>query len=164
MRKIVVVGVGGAGRTRWADALGTRLGLPVTHLDTLYHRGDRSLAPAEEFAEAQRALIAEPGWILAGNHAPTLAMRLAAADTVVFLDINPPAAITDLLARRRRPEPGGHDRMNPSVLRSVLAYRHAVRPRVRRLIAEHTDPRTPVHTFTTHRAAERWLTDLPTVP
>ncbi|MFI1383885.1 hypothetical protein [Embleya sp. NPDC020886] len=164
MRKIVVVGIGGAGRAGWADALGARLGLPVTHLPTPYDREDRSTTTAEEFADAQRALIAQPGWILVGNHAPTLALRLAAADTVVFLDISPPAAIADLIAHRRHPEPGSHDRLNPSVFRSVLAYRHTVRPRVRRLMAEHTGPATPVHTFTTHRAADRWLDTLPTAP
>ncbi|WP_406299513.1 hypothetical protein OG948_30385 [Embleya sp. NBC_00888] len=164
MRKIVVVGIGGAGRTGWADALGTRLGLPVTHLDTLYHREDRSAQPAEEFADAQRTLIAGPDWILVGNHAPTLALRLTAADTVVFLDISAPAAITDLFARRRHPGPGDLDGANPSVLRSVLAYRHAVRPRLRRLITEHTGSGTSVHTFTTHGAANRWLTTLPAVP
>ncbi|MGC0419767.1 topology modulation protein [Embleya sp. AB8] len=161
MHKIVVVGVGETGRTGLADALGSRLGLPVTHLDTLYHREDRSTAPAEEFADAQRALVAGPGWILAGNYAATLAIRLVAADTVVFLDMNPTAAVTGILARRRHPEPGDHDRLNQGVLRPVLAYRHAVRPRVRRLIAEHAGPDTAVHVFTTRRAADRWLAGLP---
>ncbi|OPC80052.1 hypothetical protein B4N89_02990 [Embleya scabrispora] len=161
MRKIVVVGVSRTGRPELAEALGTRLDLPVTHLDTLYHREDRTTAPPDEFADAQRALIARPRWIVVGNYASTLPIRLRAADTVVFLDIHPPAAITAILARRRHPEPSDHDRLDPGVLRSVLAYRHSVRPRVRRLLAAHSAPDVPVHTFTTRRAADRWLAGLP---
>ncbi|MYW04615.1 topology modulation protein [Streptomyces sp. SID3343] len=168
MRKVLVVGVSGAGKTVLAHELGERLGLPVTHLDGLYYRDDWSVLPAEEFAEAQREIVARPSWIIDGNHAATLDIRLAAADTVVFLDINAPAALLGILARRRRyrggqhPEDGVYDRLGPSVVRYVLAYRHTMRPRVRRLIDEHAAPDAALHTFTTRGAADRWVASLPT--
>jgi len=170
MRKIVVVGVSGAGKTVLANGLGDRLGLPVTHLDGMYHREDGSTLPAEDFAQAQRALVAGPTWVVDGNYASTLDIRLAAADTVVFLDIHPPAALLGIMARRHRhtgeryAHEGVYDPVNPGVVRYVLAYRHTMRPRVRRLLAEHVGPGTAVHRFTTRRAADRWMESLPVAP
>lgn len=97
-----------------------------------------------------------------GNYASSLPLRLAAADTVVFLDL---PATTGLwgVAQRRLCQGGGqdrdagvYDRITVDFARYVWNYRRSMRPRVRRLIAGHAG-HAEVVVLTSRRAARRWL-------
>ena len=83
-RRVVVVGMSGAGKSTFARALGAKTGLPVIHLDL--HRWNPGWVrkPEDEFREEQRGLVSVEEWIIDGNVA--LDIRLERADTVVFLD------------------------------------------------------------------------------
>ena len=59
------------------------------HLDGLYYDRDWKPLNKEQFAALQRDLVAEPQWIIDANYASTLPIRLAAADTVIFLTSPP---------------------------------------------------------------------------
>jgi adenylate kinase family enzyme len=99
MHRILIIGPGGAGKSELATQLGLRTGLPVTHLDTLYWKPGW-VEPADEVWRAQvAALLAKPEWILDGNYGGTMAMRFAAADTVIFLDLPPGLCIRRVLKR-----------------------------------------------------------------
>jgi adenylate kinase family enzyme len=63
MRRIVILGAGGAGKTVLARQLGQLLGLPVTHLDQLRYRPDWTTVPEQDFVAGQRALVAGDQWI-----------------------------------------------------------------------------------------------------
>ena len=86
MRKILVIGCPGAGKSTFARFLGERTGLPVCHLDLLWHRPDRTNVPREEFDAALDAVLATDGWIIDGHYGRTLPRRLEACDTVFLLD------------------------------------------------------------------------------
>ncbi|MGE0400814.1 MAG: AAA family ATPase [Kofleriaceae bacterium] len=84
--RILIVGPSGAGKSTLARRLGARLGVPVIHLDAHYWRaGWREPAKAEWEAQVD-ALVARDAWIMDGNYSGTFERRIAAADTVVFLD------------------------------------------------------------------------------
>lgn len=63
------------------------LGIRPIHLDGLYY--DRNWQPlaSEPFAALQRELVAAPQWVIDGNYASSMPIRLEAADTVIFLDL-----------------------------------------------------------------------------
>ncbi|MFD4249666.1 hypothetical protein ACFWQL_08005 [Amycolatopsis thermoflava] len=86
MRRVVVLGCGGAGKSTFSRRLGALLDLPVTHLDHVYWQPGWVPLPAGEFAARQRVLVAGERWLLDGNCGGTLEIRLAAADTVILLD------------------------------------------------------------------------------
>ncbi|HVG44008.1 MAG TPA: hypothetical protein VM890_04735, partial [Longimicrobium sp.] len=86
MRRIAIVGPGGAGKSTLARRLGEHLGLPVIHLDAAYWRPGWVETPADEWERKVRALAAGERWIIDGNYGGTMKIRLAAADTIVFLD------------------------------------------------------------------------------
>lgn len=85
VRRIAVVGSGGAGKTTLANTLGRKLNLPVIHLDEHYWRPGWVPTPREEWRTRQRELVAAEKWIIDGNYSSTLDLRLARADLVVVL-------------------------------------------------------------------------------
>lgn len=87
MKKIVIIGSGGSGKSTLARKLGERLGIPVYHLDQLFWKPNWIGVPREEQVRIQNELVLEEEWICDGNYSGTMAIRLQAADTVVFLDL-----------------------------------------------------------------------------
>jgi adenylate kinase family enzyme len=88
MRKVVILGRGGAGKSTLAARLGAALGLPVIELDKHFWAPDLTATPKEQWADNQRRLIGGPRWIMDGDLGPydVLEVRLRAADTVIVLD------------------------------------------------------------------------------
>lgn len=168
MDRIAIVGCGGSGKTVLARRLAERLGLSVTHLDALYYDDGWNPAPMDTFACVQRDLVAADRWIIEGNYASTLPIRLERADTVVFLDL-PARTCLYGIARRRLDYRGGrhsggvHDRITWSFIGYVIGYRRVMRPRVEALIAEHGRHARCVR-LTSRRQADRFLARIGTTP
>ena len=87
MKKIIVIGSGGSGKSMLSRRLGEKLGLAVVHLDQLYWRPGWVETPREEWVEIVRRELARDSWIMDGNFGGTRKMRMQAADTVIFLDL-----------------------------------------------------------------------------
>lgn len=100
MRKVLVIGSSGAGKSVLAARLARRTGLPLIHLDAIYWSPGWVKTPKEEWARTVDALLARDAWIIDGNYAGTMDRRLAACDTVVFLDL--PRAVCLWRAVKRR--------------------------------------------------------------
>jgi adenylate kinase family enzyme len=87
MKKIVIVGSPGAGKSTLARALNGILGIEVIHLDKLFWQTGWKKTSREKQIEIQEQLVQKDAWIMDGSYHDTLAIRLNAADTVVFLDM-----------------------------------------------------------------------------
>lgn len=143
VRKIVVIGCGGAGKSTFCRQLGSLLGLSVTHLDRLFWQP--GWVPSEDSAwrEVQRRLVAEDAWIMDGNYGSTVDIRLKAADTVVFLDFPRRICLARVIRRtlasrgRDTQAPGCPDRLDRDFLSWIWNFRRVTRPRMLAAIAEH---------------------------
>lgn len=87
MRRVMVIGGSGAGKSWFARRLGLRTGLPVVHMDQLFWEPGWVAAEEQVFLGRVAAAIAGDRWVMEGNYSRTWPMRLARADTVIFLDI-----------------------------------------------------------------------------
>ena len=140
MRRVAIIGCGGAGKTSLSLELGRVLDLPVVHIDAQYWRGSDG-SPSERWPELHRELVAGDAWIVEGMKPGTLAERLKRADTVIFLDLPRRTCIRGVVERRlrfrRRPRPelGRPDRVTLAYLRWVWRFPHDVRPAVRAALA-----------------------------
>jgi len=83
---MLIVGPSGAGKSTLARRLGAKLGVPVIHLDALYWRPGWKETPKDEWAAQVDELLQRDSWIMDGNYSGTFAKRIAAADTIVYLD------------------------------------------------------------------------------
>ena len=153
MRKVLVIGSSGAGKSVFAARLAERAGLPLIHLDAIYWKPGWVKTPKDEWARTVNTLLARDCWVMDGNYAGTLDRRLAACDTVVFLDLPRTVclwrAVKRRIAHRRggRPDmtPGCSERLTWQFIRWIWEYPRKQRPRVlARLAALRPDQRAVV--------------------
>ncbi len=88
MQRVAIVGSGGAGKTAFATALGSRTGLPVVHLDRLHWRPGWEETPSDEWAKVVAAVVRDERWIVDGNYGGTFEIRFERADTVIILGLS----------------------------------------------------------------------------
>jgi adenylate kinase family enzyme len=167
VKRIAVIGAGGAGKTRLARALGAALDLPVVHLDAHYHGPGWRPLPPTEWADRQRRLAAADRWVMDGNYAGTLPLRLARADTVVFLDLPPLLCAWRVVRRWMLHRPGSALDLPPSLrpklgwrfLVYVLTFRRRRRPALLAELAR-WEGRVALVTLSSRRAATQLLASL----
>ncbi|MEU7335285.1 AAA family ATPase [Streptomyces sp. NPDC007074] len=99
MKRILVAGITGAGKTTMAQALAARLGLPFHEMDALKFTGPQWTSNPD--LESQVATITDgPGWVFDSFGYPEVRDLLwTRADTVVWLDY-PRSVIMPRILRR----------------------------------------------------------------
>ncbi len=138
MKKIIIIGSGGAGKSTFARRLGAALGIEVIHLDAHYWQPGWVEMPKPEWRQLVEDLMQRDAWIMDGNYSDTRAARLAACDTVIFLDIARTVCLWRICKRwlkyrnRHRPDMGVgcNEQLNLEFMRWVWAYPRRSRPRV----------------------------------
>ncbi|MFA9478721.1 DNA topology modulation protein [Phycisphaerales bacterium AB-hyl4] len=139
MQRIAIIGCGGAGKSTLARELGQLLEIEVFHLDALHWQPGWVESEREEWADRQRQLVRRDRWIIDGNYGATLDIRLAAADTVIFLDMPRRVCLRRVIWRtlrhygRTRPDMGEGcpERLpDPTFLKWIWNYRRTRRPRI----------------------------------
>jgi len=107
-KRVLVIGSGGSGKTTFARRLAERTKLPLIHLDALYWRTGWDPTPAAEWRTKIDELVRRETWIMDGNYGGTMDIRLAACDTIVFLDVSRLVCLWRVL--RRQLQHGGENR------------------------------------------------------
>ncbi len=87
MKKIIIIGCPGSGKTTFAEKLNKITGLPLYYLDAIWHKPDKTHIPREEFDEKISRIFEEPEWIIDGNYKRTIEMRMKECDTVFLFDL-----------------------------------------------------------------------------
>ncbi|MFE9117462.1 adenylate kinase [Streptomyces sp. NPDC007172] len=172
MRRVLVVGSTGAGKSTLARALGERLDVPYHELDALHFAGP-GWAEDPHFATRVAEIAATSAWVLDSYGTPEVRPLLwERADTVLWLDY-PRRVVMLRVLRRSLRRTVRRERIfngNRETLTEWFRPDHPARwawsqyaPRRATLTALTTDPAfTPLHTlrFTEPRATRRWLSTL----
>lgn len=99
MKRILVIGCPGAGKSTFARRLRDKTGLPLYHLDLIWHKPDRTNISRKEFDERLSEILKKDEWIIDGNYDRTLEMRLKKCDTVFLLDLPTEVCLEGAAAR-----------------------------------------------------------------
>ncbi|HEX6284540.1 MAG TPA: DNA topology modulation protein [Pyrinomonadaceae bacterium] len=146
MKRVLVIGSGGSGKSTFARRLGELLDIEVKHLDKFYWRAGWQEPSKEEWLKTVNALVREESWIMDGNFSGTLEVRIQHCDTIVFLDL-PRLLCLGRIARRRllnhkrsRPDmaEGCPEKLDWSFIQWVWTYPYRSRPKVVRLLHENS--------------------------
>jgi adenylate kinase family enzyme len=138
MKKILVIGCGGSGKSTFAQRLGEKLQLPVIHLDSIYWQPNWIEMPKDEWRQTVSELLAGEAWVMDGNYSGTLELRLAACDTVLFLDLPRRVCLWRVAKRwieyrgRNRPDmaSGCNEKIDLKFLAWIWNYQKRNRPKV----------------------------------
>ena len=144
MKRVIVIGCPGSGKSSFARALHEATKLPLVHLDMLNWNADRTTVPRELFRERLREAMEAPEWIIDGNYGSTMEMRLTVCDAVFFLDYPTEVCLEGVLSRRGTARPDmpwveSPDDVDEEFLDFVRSYERESRPTVLKLLEQYGD-------------------------
>ena len=133
MKKVIVIGCPGAGKSTFARKLAAKTGLPLYYLDMIWHRADRTIIGRVEFDRQLDKLVNEDEWIIDGNYARTLPIRLTHCDMVFFFNLPLEICIEGVksrLGKERIDMPWTDDELDPEFLQWIIDFPRLVVPEI----------------------------------
>ena len=160
MKKVIVIGCSGSGKSHFSRLLRDKTGLPLYHLDMIYWKADGSFIPKPEFREKLSRIMDTDEWIIDGNYCSTMEMRIQACDTVFFLDYPTEICLSGILQRKGKPR-SDMAWQNPledgdeEFIEFVKNYNTQTRPKVMELLEKYSDKKIII--FNSRENSEKYL-------
>ncbi len=163
----MIIGCGGSGKSTLARQLGDLLNIPVLHLDYYYWKPNWEATEREEWERKVRQLIEQPAWIMDGNYGGTMEIRIARADTIIYLDRPRFLSLYRVIKRsllnygKNRPDMGPecYDHLSWEFLHYIYNYRRTRRPGILQKLAKVADHKK-VLIFEQEKEIDQFLEEL----
>ena len=142
MKKIIVLGCSGSGKSTFAVQLQKITKLPLYHLDNIWWKPDRTHISRDEFDKKLDDLVNRDNWIIDGDYSRTYEKRIAACDTVFFLDYDVEVClqgIIDRVGKERRDIPWTDNKPDPELVKLVKNYETEDKPVLIELFNKYSD-------------------------
>ena len=105
MKKVIIIGCPGSGKSTFARNLEKATNLPLYYLDMMFWNEDKTTVPREILIERIKNVMSNSEWIIDGNYGSTMEMRLKECDTVFFLDYDTDVCLDGIESRKGKPRP-----------------------------------------------------------
>ena len=148
MKRVLIIGCPGTGKSTLARALATVTNLPLYHLDLIWHKSDRSTITRAELCERLAAILPTEEWIIDGNYAATLDLRLKYADTVILLDMPTEVALLGArsrLGKAREDIPWQEDELDAEFEKRIRSFNTEILPAMRERLKDFEGQLTVLH-------------------
>jgi len=158
MKKVIVIGCPGSGKSTFAKALHEKTGLPLFHLDMMYWNADRTKVEKTVFRQRLSDAIEQSVWIIDGNYGSTMELRLQACDTVFFLDYPVEVCLDGVKERRgkvRTDMPWAETEEDAEFMEFIQSYNEESRPVVLELLKKYEDKN--IYIFRNRSEADEFL-------
>jgi len=99
MKRIMIVGCIGSGKTTFSKKLSKKIGVEIIHLDDFFFDKKNKIKGKKEWEEVVTALSQKENWIMDGNYPGTFDIRLKRVDTIFFLNISRLQCIYNVFTR-----------------------------------------------------------------
>lgn len=163
MKKVIVIGCAGSGKSVFSRSFASLSGLPLYHLDNIWWREDGTNISREEFDLRLGEILERDEWIIDGNYKRTMERRMDACDTVIFFDLPVEVCIEGIRARKGKERPDMPWRDAPEdddaeFMEFIRGYNETHRPRVLELIEKYKEK--DIFIFKSREDADVWLRTL----
>ena len=141
MKRVMVIGCPGSGKTTFAEKLNKNTGLPLYYLDAIWHKPDKTHISREEYDQRILEVFATDEWIIDGNYGRTVEMRFIECDTVILFDLPTELCLqgaTDRLGKGRYDLPWIEKELDPEFGRSIRDFADNSLPRLYALIEKYS--------------------------
>ena len=146
--KISIIGYSGAGKSTTARKLGEKLGIPVLHLDTVYHMPGWQVRPNEDsIAIVSKFMEENDSWIIDGNYSRTLEARLKSCDTVFMLDFPTDVCmqgVVERIGKKRKDMPWVDTELDQGLKLEIEKFPKETRPHIFELLEKYGDDKNVV--------------------
>ncbi len=162
MKKVIVIGCPGSGKTTFAEKLNKCTGLPLYYLDAIWHKPDKTHIPRDKFDERIREIFTTPEWIIDGNYGRTIEMRLKECDTVFLFDLPTDVCIqgaTERIGKGRYDLPWIETELDPEFQGFIKEFSEKSLPKIYDLIEKYKAEKQVV-IFKSREETDEYLKEL----
>ena len=142
MKKVIVIGCPGSGKSTFSRALHNKTGIPLYHLDMMYWNADKTTVEKNVFLERLSVVLEKDEWIIDGNYGSTMELRMVACDTVIFLDYPLEICLDGIKERRGKPRsdmPWIETEEDAEFIEFIRNYNEQQKPKVLELLEKYGD-------------------------
>lgn len=142
MKKVIVIGCPGSGKTTFAEKLNKITELPLYYLDAIWHKPDKTHIPRDEFDERIYDIFKEPAWIIDGNYKRTIEIRLKECDTVFLFDLPTELClqgVTERIGKERYDLPWLETELDPEFKKFIEDFPKDTLPYIYELLKKYKD-------------------------
>ena len=142
IKKVIVIGCPGSGKSTISRELHNKTGIPLYHLDMMYWNADKTTVEKSVFLERLSTVLEKDEWIIDGNYGSTMELRMAACDTVIFLDYPLDVCLDGIRERRgksRSDMPWIETEEDEEFIEFIKSYNEQQKPKVLELLKNYSD-------------------------
>ena len=161
MKKVIIIGCCGSGKSTFARQLHACTGIPLFHLDQLNWNENKTTVEKEVFLKRVQDVIQKDSWIIDGNYGSSIEMRMQACDTVFFLDYPVDICIQGIheqVGKVRTDIPWVEDEVDEDLIEFVRNYEKEDRPEILELLSKYKEK--DIHIFRNRKDAKIYLESL----
>ena len=158
MKKIIVIGCPGSGKSTFSKALQKITGIPLFHLDMMFWNTDKTTVEKSVFLDRLSKVLEKSEWIIDGNYSSTMELRIKECDTVVFLDYPLDVCLSGVRERRgkaRSDMPWVEYDEDAEFIEFIKSYNLENRPQVMELLKKYSYKN--IFIFTNRNEAKEFL-------
>lgn len=143
MKKVIVIGGNGSGKSYFSVLLAQKLSLPLVHLDKIFHTDNWQNIPRDVFDKILLSELEKSEWIIDGNYNRTIPLRFEYCDTVFYFDFSTFDCMKGVISRtfkyygKTRPDMADNcnEKFSPSFYFNVITFNKKHRKDYHRLLA-----------------------------
>ncbi len=142
MKKVIIIGCPGSGKTTFAEKLKDKTALPLFYLDAIWHKPDKTHISRGEYDALLSKILKLDFWIIDGNYSRTLESRISACDTVFLFDLPTEiclAGATERLGKARYDVPWIDTKLDPSFKAQIEVFKDKSLPAIYALLEKYSD-------------------------